>query len=658
MASTSQTPAHIAHSVSAPAQYTGLPLTSAPTQRPSSASPQPALLPNAPSKAVKSSLANQFPSPTIELTGAGATKDNQRHQKSTEPQFAPFTTPNPQRNPFMDGPSQPMSRPGDAPGQQSMSSTQRAQPVTNHTSASGSSLQISVPRSTHNASQSEQPKSAEKSTNQPSPKNRRTSKVPNAEAEANMFASPEPVDRQEEGTPASQDTASRKRRLSPSPTTQAGPTFSTYPPISTSATQAPRNASLPNSGANKSGSGKKHKCPHCATEFTRHHNLKSHLLTHSHEKPFGCEQCDARFRRLHDLKRHVKLHTGERPHQCDVCGRAFARGDALARHSKGPGGCAGRRESGVGDEDMDGEGDEDDEDEQSQPDGLRRKSEPNKRARRESGRLSDGQTSSHGRTYPPVAPRTGQTQSLYPGGSGQTPTSNHPNGLSPHQHRSSMAGFTVPQYQTPSMYAQGNVTESPRPLSPGQPESNRRASEMGRSPSISTRMQQQGMLRGSIGGHGSTSGNVPTTHQHVPSVQVDGRYPHQHNQRLPPPSVQTTGPLSNHSGPPSAGPTSASSHHQSSGGSMRELYGAAPNGQQGGSFSSQMTGQNSSNSDMLRILENMSESNRSRENECNDLKHKLSAVSEQRARDNEAYQRMADENQMLRSQLAQMQGGR
>ena len=96
------------------------------------------------------------------------------------------------------------------------------------------------------------------------------------------------------------------------------------------------------------GSRGKHTCPHCNQTFTRHHNLKSHLLTHSHEKPFLCQTCQSRFRRLHDLKRHSKLHTGERPHVCNKCGRKFARGDALARHARAEGGCAGRRSSMVG----------------------------------------------------------------------------------------------------------------------------------------------------------------------------------------------------------------------------------------------------------------------------------------------------------------------
>ncbi|KAI1001683.1 hypothetical protein K3495_g6518 [Podosphaera aphanis] len=95
----------------------------------------------------------------------------------------------------------------------------------------------------------------------------------------------------------------------------------------------------------RSSAQKKHECPYCETAFTRYHNLKSHLLTHSQEKPYVCQTCSMRFRRLHDLKRHTKLHTGERPHVCLKCNRKFARSDALARHIKGQGGCAGRRSS-------------------------------------------------------------------------------------------------------------------------------------------------------------------------------------------------------------------------------------------------------------------------------------------------------------------------
>ena len=116
-------------------------------------------------------------------------------------------------------------------------------------------------------------------------------------------------------------------------------------PLSDATPTTPYSASSLHTPLTPGGGRNKHTCTHCNQTFTRHHNLKSHLLTHSHEKPFPCQQCSARFRRLHDLKRHSKLHTGERPHMCEKCGRRFARGDALARHARGEGGCAGRRSS-------------------------------------------------------------------------------------------------------------------------------------------------------------------------------------------------------------------------------------------------------------------------------------------------------------------------
>ncbi len=83
----------------------------------------------------------------------------------------------------------------------------------------------------------------------------------------------------------------------------------------------------------------KFNCPHCDHKFTRKHNLKSHLLIHTKEKPFSCSICSSKFRRLHDLKRHEKLHTGEKPYQCKNCGRKFARCDALVRHNNSQSGC-------------------------------------------------------------------------------------------------------------------------------------------------------------------------------------------------------------------------------------------------------------------------------------------------------------------------------
>lgn len=100
-------------------------------------------------------------------------------------------------------------------------------------------------------------------------------------------------------------------------------------------------------GSQRTPSAKKHQCPYCSTDFMRHHNLKSHLLIHSQEKPYRCASCDAGFRRLHDLKRHTKLHTGDgqRTYVCPRCGQVFPRGDALLQHTKEQDGCAGRRSS-------------------------------------------------------------------------------------------------------------------------------------------------------------------------------------------------------------------------------------------------------------------------------------------------------------------------
>ncbi|KAI8885975.1 hypothetical protein K501DRAFT_178648 [Backusella circina FSU 941] len=89
-----------------------------------------------------------------------------------------------------------------------------------------------------------------------------------------------------------------------------------------------------------SSDSKPYPCPECHQTFSRPHNLKSHLTTHSSERPFQCDVCKHHFRRHHDLKRHQKLHTGERPYVCKNCYRSFARLDALNRHRRAEGGTA------------------------------------------------------------------------------------------------------------------------------------------------------------------------------------------------------------------------------------------------------------------------------------------------------------------------------
>ncbi|TKA73376.1 hypothetical protein B0A55_06375 [Friedmanniomyces simplex] len=370
-------------------------------------------------------------------------------------------------------------------------------------------------------------------------------------------------------------------------------------------------------------SNKRHKCPYCATDFTRHHNLKSHLLTHSQEKPYVCQTCQSRFRRLHDLKRHTKLHTGERPHTCDKCGRRFARGDALARHNKGPGGCAGRRSSfGDGDgDDYDGANDGmdgvdytgGDEEDEAGAGRSRRGSEPSrKRTHLETPQDPNREVyRQHSSTYPPVqggrphgssVSSMGPPTVIHPGSS----TATSPRDMSSHPSPAaggSMSSSYYPPYLPPGQVfqQQGLMTESPKPLSPGQPpEQHRLSVDVGslggpnrnRSPSLTTQFQQQHFGRGS--GRGTPPqppgqalpgpvlpplpAGQPQTRSILQPSLAGGPGPsslHHQIQQVPPPILQG-------GGGQGSNPGSLSSHGKSSGSSMRDIIGGGGSGGGGG----------------------------------------------------------------------------
>ncbi|KAH6675634.1 hypothetical protein B0J14DRAFT_368720 [Halenospora varia] len=368
-----------------------------------------------------------------------------------------------------------------------------------------------------------------------------------------------------------------------------------------------RGLSLPMPGqtqqlAPRSPSQKKHKCPYCETEFTRHHNLKSHLLTHSQEKPYVCQTCAMRFRRLHDLKRHMKLHTGERPHICPKCDRKFARGDALARHSKGQGGCAGRRASMGsfgGDEEFEGSnaGDAD----EGAMDGVmytngtphsneagmteeerRRLSLPSIKAQHVGGAQGSGDNfnaqSRAPSTYPPAGPRLGQsTGGLFPpttdhGGSSSSGTSpsmpnSVPRGHSPNTSISSLPINTG----TSSMFSQSGMTESPKPLSPAGMHSHQLGHDSStinrqRSPSLTTQFQQQHFGRRQSGRSSPPGMSLPSPHNtsHMPKLPgLAGLAPPEQRYTLTSQASGqqnqaniANGPHTGQAGPPGSGPPS------------------------------------------------------------------------------------------------------
>lgn len=91
-------------------------------------------------------------------------------------------------------------------------------------------------------------------------------------------------------------------------------------------------------------------CHLCPKRFTRAYNFRSHLRTHTDERPFVCTVCGKAYARQLDRKRHEGLHSGEKKFVCRGtlqgksdqqwgCGRRFARADALGRHFRSEAGC-------------------------------------------------------------------------------------------------------------------------------------------------------------------------------------------------------------------------------------------------------------------------------------------------------------------------------